>query len=79
MLITYLKVSTTFQKKLSFDLVDCLWGPWKSSSCSTSCGNGTKELTRTIIRNSTNGGKACDGFDKELVNCDYLECPGNQN
>ena len=57
-------------------LVDCLWGPWKTSQCSTSCGNGTKILTRSIFRNETNGGKPCSGTTEKVVACDYERCPG---
>ena len=57
-------------------LVDCLWGPWYSSECSASCGNSTKQLTRSIIRNATNGGKKCEGDNLSEAQCDYTPCPG---
>ena len=59
-----------------FYLVDCIWGSWESTSCTASCGNGTKTLTRSVLRNATNGGKPCDGVEEEIVNCDYEQCPG---
>ena len=57
-------------------LVDCVWGPWIPSPCSTSCGNGTQTLTRSMIRNATYGGKPCDGLTEKIIKCDQKECPG---
>ena len=57
--------------------VDCVWGQWESSSCSTTCGNGTKHLMRSIIRNALNGGENCSGPAYQTAACNYAECPGN--
>ena len=50
------------------------WGEW--SKCSKSCGNGLQERTRTIVTQAQNGGKACDGSNKDTRNCNNRGCPG---
>ena len=50
------------------------WGEW--AKCSKSCGDGSQERTRTIVTASQNGGKACDGSNKDTRNCNNGGCPG---
>jgi len=55
--------------------VDCRqseWGPW--SSCSASCGQGTKTRTRITLEFPSNGGQAC-GDCTETAPCQECECP----
>ena len=53
-------------------LVNCVWGSWTSwSTCSITCGTGTKTRTRIISTHEANGGTACSGDSSEIsqVNC----------
>ena len=55
--------------------VDCQvsgWGEW--TNCSTSCGGGTKTRTRTVTRESANGGQACPTLT-ETGSCNTQPCP----
>ena len=71
-----LKTNYILIMEVNSNLVDCQWDAWESSSCSSTCGNATKILRRSILRNATNGGKSCDGFAEKIVACDYEQCPG---
>ena len=40
---------------------DCIWNEWESwSQCSKTCDEGTKTRERTVVRQATNGGQACE-------------------
>ena len=59
--------------------MNCAWSNWgKFSECNKSCGSGdgSQERTRTIVTASQNGGKACDGSNKDTRNCNNGGCPG---
>ena len=43
------------------------WGPW--SSCSSTCGKGTRTRTRTCM-----GGSTCVGMNTEVMECNTLNC-----
>jgi hypothetical protein len=51
------------------------WGPW--SSCSVSCGGGTKTSTYAVSSAATNGGAACAAADGDTRTqaCNTQECP----
>jgi Spondin-like TSP1 domain/Thrombospondin type 1 domain len=60
------------------DPINCLPGPWSAwSSCSKTCGlGGTRNRTRSIARNATNGGHPCTSnmlADEE--SCNGHPCP----
>ena len=58
-------------------IVDCKWsqyGHW--SSCSTSCGEGIKTKSRSVIQNAMNGGKECPGANEMVDACKLELCPG---
>ena len=59
-------------------LVDCLWDTWQSwSSCTKSCGIGTKLRSRSKVQDVLCGGTACSGNSVEQVNCNTQCCSGN--
>ena len=56
--------------------VDCSWNSWQSwSSCTESCGGGTKQRTRTK-NNAACGGAACTGNPFEKTDCNNHCCAG---
>ena len=58
-------------------LVDCLWDTWQSwSSCTKSCGSGTKLRSRNKVQDVLCGGTACSGNSIEQVNCNTQCCSG---
>ena len=57
-------------------LVDCVWGEWNKGTCSSSCVNATRTLTRIKLVKEANGGK-CDGKATKNEVCEVPPCPGN--
>ncbi|XP_055376724.1 hemicentin-1-like [Condylostylus longicornis] len=59
--------------------VDGGWSVWSSwTSCSVTCGVGTKERYRTCNSpKPANGGKFCKGLDKMVQTCISIPCPIN--
>ena len=56
--------------------VDCSWNPWQSwSSCTKTCGGGTKQRSRTI-KIAVCGGADCTGNDFALTSCNTHCCAG---
>ena len=55
------------------------WGDWSAwSSCSTSCGGGTKMRSRDCDNPApSHGGKACLGESTENNTCANTSCPGS--
>ncbi|RUS87810.1 hypothetical protein EGW08_004409 [Elysia chlorotica] len=51
------------------------WTPW--SSCSVSCGGGSRERSRDCYLGQ-HGGANCTGSDKETMSCNQIDCPGRQ-
>ena len=69
-------------------MVDCSLGDWTAwSSCSASCGKGTRHSVREIKEEAQAGGKPCnEGFQpsKQLLtpqrkseSCELESCPRN--
>lgn len=57
--------------------VDGHWGSWSTTSCSVTCGSGTKYRNRICNNPSpSDGGKHCVGKDTELSQCRLRHCPG---
>ena len=54
--------------------VHCKWGNWTFSSCSVTCGTGTKNGTREKDVEESNGG-TCTGQFTETVSCKVADCP----
>jgi hypothetical protein len=61
---------------------DCRWSDWDDwSSCSTSCGIGTRARSRTIAQEAKTGGLACVGSFNETGSCaaqDQSGCGSNE-
>jgi len=57
------------------------WSKWSSySSCSASCGGGTKTRTRTCTNPEPfGGGKDCKGSDTQSVSCNTDACANSEN
>ena len=58
-------------------LVDCIWGEYGEwSTCSATCGGGTKTRTRPDATPASNGGAPCTGSATETGQCNLDACPG---
>ena len=69
-------VNWDFLVKTLFISVNCEWGSWNSfSSCTKTCGGGTKYRTRSKSVPEKNGG-TCTGRTKDEENCNTQNCPG---
>ena len=56
---------------------DCVWGSWSEfSTCSNSCGGGTKTRTRQKIGKEKFGG-LCKGSNQDTTYCNTQECPAS--
>ena len=56
-------------------LVDCQWSNWAQySSCSKSCGGGTKTRQRQKTVQESNGG-TCNGSNESTESCNVQKCP----
>ena len=58
--------------RMSCRLRDATLGPW--SSCSKTCGTGTKQRVRAVARPSAHGGASCD-VNQESTSCKDNNCP----
>jgi hypothetical protein len=63
---------------ISFSIGDGHWTDWSSwDPCSVTCGNGTKERTRTCSNPApSNGGADCVGTNKDNDGCNEAVCDG---
>ena len=55
--------------------VDCEWGDWVEGDCSTTCGTGQQNNTRTMLVEEAHGGN-CTGGYSNITSCIVVECPG---
>ena len=55
--------------------VDCEWGDWVEGDCSTTCGTGEQNNTRTKLVEEAHGGN-CTGGYTNVTSCLVVECPG---
>ena len=54
-----------------------MWGDWKETpGCSVSCGNGTKNMTRSKITIEQYGGSCSDQTNATTKACKQIPCPG---
>ena len=77
-IVSTLKYNKNCTKKTDFLLnvtVDCVWGSWKESDCSATCGKESfRTKTRKVIKQATNGGK-CTGKGQVIETCNLDPCP----
>ncbi|XP_065841444.1 A disintegrin and metalloproteinase with thrombospondin motifs adt-1-like [Oscarella lobularis] len=59
--------------------VDGEWSSWtESTSCSQSCGGGTKQMIRLCNNPKPHyGGRSCNGRPRQVMECNKLSCPVN--
>ena len=58
-------------------LVDCQWGEFDDwSSCSKTCGNGTRWSNRVKTQKALHGGQECEGQSERSEQCNVNKCPG---
>ena len=58
-----------------FSSVDGVWEEWtETSTCSVTCGGGTKTHIRNCVK-PQHGGKACEGDASKTDTCGEEECP----
>ena len=62
---------------LIHNVVDCEWNDWKVGDCTKSCGEGTRNYTRTEKVSAAYGGKKCDGPALMEKFCNIQDCPGH--
>ena len=56
--------------------VDCAWDQWSTwTTCSRSCGSGTKVRRRNVSTWPLHGGLPCPGVASELEQCNNDPCP----
>ena len=59
--------------------VDCVWGEYGEwSTCSTTCGGGTRTRTRSEGIPASNGGSPCTGPATQTGPCNRDACPGSK-
>ena len=57
--------------------VNCSWGNWNNwSSCSNTCGLGSKTRTREVQTRARNQGSQCQGSPRDTQSCYDRDCPG---
>ena len=56
--------------------VNCMWDEWKIGDCSITCGEGTRNNTRTQRIVAQFGGDECDGATWSVESCIEHACPG---
>ena len=54
--------------------IDCEWGSWRITDCSSTCGIGTRTKKRTVAIKETHGGK-CIGKSRINEPCKIKNCP----
>ena len=64
-------------------VVDCVWGEYGDwSTCSATCGGGTRTRTRVEAIPASNGGSPCTGSATETTTiwteCNNFACPGSK-
>ena len=57
-------------------LVDCEWGEWESTGCSTTCSDGIEIFGREKIQEEMFGGDSCAGNFTRTEVCNQGDCPG---
>ena len=55
---------------------NCEWTLWESGHCSASCGEGTRQKTRTKVFNNESPASKCIGDSKTEEQCNTNICPG---
>ena len=59
--------------------VDCVWGEYGEwSTCSVTCGDGSRTRTRPEATPASNGGDPCTGSATETETCNLNACPGSK-
>lgn len=60
--------------------VDCAWGEYGEwSTCSATCGGGTRTRTRDEATAASNGGDACPGSNTDTEDCSTDACPDSES
>ena len=70
------QVNFVCQKRVA---VHCQWSAWTMHTrggCSRACGGGTREYTRTIVRQAKHGGSKCPGSSTKTEQCNRQPCAG---
>jgi len=58
--------------------VDCRWNNWSDwTSCSKTCGQGSKNRRREVQTRARNGGSQCQGLSMQTQSCNVRDCPVN--
>ena len=60
------------------EVVDCVWGEYGEwSTCTATCGGGTRTRTRPEATPASNGGAPCSGSATETGQCNTDACLGS--
>ena len=60
------------------EAVDCVWGDYGEwSTCTATCGGGTRTRKRPEATPASNGGDPCIGSTTETEDCNLEACPGS--
>lgn len=72
--IVFLRSAATYT--ILYFVVDCVWSAWNEwSSCSETCGDGSRSQERSVEQESANGGR-CEGQPQKIEGCKIKDCPG---
>ena len=63
-------------RPLIYYAVHCVWDDWNIGDCSETCGEGTRNNTRTHKVAAKFGGRECNGSASAIEKCTEKECPG---
>jgi len=70
--------ASTVEDKMTRVPLDCLEGTWASwTSCSATCGGGTRTRSRGIVQRPSPGGMPCVGLLGEADGCNPEPCDGD--
>ena len=62
---------------IHFVLVNCQWGKWTATKCSSTCGNSFRTISRKVLTKPAYGGLPCSGNSTITEKCDVASCPGS--
>ena len=69
-------ITNTHQALIYYIAHHCEWDEWIIGACSSSCGGGMRNNTRSKKASAEHEGNECDGVTSIMESCNVQECPG---